>query len=148
MDNDGNFSDSDPSTSDPDPVDGETSIVLSTEVMAGAPGLLNADELLTPDVATLRAWKQEATTHGGALRVIVKLVGHQADDALSLATGYDASKIAPVWDLDKGELSLEIASGATEADIQAALKLLELRTEVSSSSSTRKVWVFPDPQRG
>ena len=78
------------------------------------------------------------------LQVIVKLSGHQADDALSLATGYDASKVTPGgWNAATGELPLEIASGATEADIQAALKLLELRTEVSSSSSTRKVWVFP-----
>ena len=38
---------------------------------------------------------------------------------------------------------MQIASGATEADIQAALKLLELRAEASLSSSTRKAWVFP-----
>ena len=146
VDKDNNFSDSDPSTGNvADPVDGEISIVLSAEVIAGTPGRLNADESLTPDVATLRAWKQEATTRGGALRVIVKLSGHQAaDDALSLATGYDASKVTPGgWNAATGELPLEIASGATEADIQAALKLLELRAEVSFSSSTRRVWVFP-----
>ena len=144
VDKDNNFSDSDPSTGNvADPVDGEISIALSTEVMAGAPELLNADESLTPDVATLRAWKESATKYTVALQVIVKLSGHQGDDALSLATGYDASKVTPVWDATKRELSLEIASGATEADIQAALKLVEFDTKIAASASTRKVWVFP-----
>ena len=68
MDNDDNFSDSDPSTSNvADPADGEISIVPSAEVMAGAPGRLNADELLTPDVATLRVWKESATKYGSSL---------------------------------------------------------------------------------
>ena len=48
-----------------------------------------------------------------------------------------------VWDLDKGELSLEIASGATEADIRTALGTLSLATEHAGSASVRQVWVFP-----
>ena len=145
VDNDGNFSDSDPSTSDPDPVDVEILILPSAEVIAGSPGLLNADGVLTPDGATLTSWKQDATTHGGALHVIVKLSGRQAaDDALSLATGYDASKVTPGgWNAATGELSIVFADNTTISEMKTALELLELTPEASLSSSTRKVWIFP-----
>ena len=144
-DSNANLSDSDPNDgeSDADPVGADIVVVIMAKATAGFRESLNADEALTPDVATLGVWKQEATTHSGTLHVIVRLGNMQDGDILSLRTGYDASKVTPRWDQDKGELSLEIASGATEADIQAALKLLELDTEVADSASTRKVWVFP-----
>ena len=120
-DDDNNESDSDDATPGNQPADGSVGVDrAAVAVTAGVDGRINKDGVLSPDEATLTVWKQEATTHGGTLRVIVKLLGHQADDALSLATGYDTSKITPDWDLDKGELSLEIASGATEADIRTA----------------------------
>ena len=136
MDDQGNLSDA-------APVDAEILFVPSVAVAPGSRGLLNADGLLTTDNTTLTAWKQEATTHGGTLHVVVRLGNKQDGDALSLATGYDASKVTPRWDQDKGELSLEIASGATEADIQAALKLMEFESALSGSAGTRRVWIFP-----
>ena len=144
-DNNANLSDSDPNDgeSDADPVGAEILVDITAKATAGFRGLINADGLLSPNVVTLGAWKQEATTHSGTLHVIVRLGNMQDGDILSLPTGYDASKVTPRWDQDKGELSLEIASGATEADIQAALKLLEFNSELSASDSTRKVWVFP-----
>ena len=138
-----NLSDFNPLTPDKDPVGADIVVVIMAKATAGFRESLNADEALTPDEATLTVWKQEATTHSGTLHVIVRLGNMQDGDILSLPTGYDASKVTPRWDQDKGELSLEIASGATEADIQAALKLLELDTEVAGSVSTRKVWIFP-----
>ena len=54
------------------------------------------------------------------------------------------SKVTPFWDATKRELSLEITTGATEADIRyRSLQLLEFDTKVAASGSTRKVWVFP-----
>ena len=142
-----NLSDSDPNDgeSDADPVDAEVRIVPSTAVIAGERGSINADEVLTPDAATLSAWKQEAESapHGGALHVVVRLLDKRAGDVLSLRSGYDTSKITPRWDGSEGELSLEIGGGTTAAEIRAALALLELDTEIVGSASTRKVWVFP-----
>ena len=144
-DNNANLSDSDPNDgqNDPDPVGADIVVVPVAKATAGFRVSLNADEALTPDEATLTASGSKATTIGGTWHVIVRLGNMQDGDILSLPTGYDASKVTPRWDQDKGELSLEIASGATEADIQAALKLLELDTEVAGSVSTRKVWIFP-----
>ena len=138
-----NLSDFDPLTPEKDPVGADIVIVTAAKVTAGFRGLLNADRVLAPDAATLSAWRQEATTHRGTLHVVVRLGNMQDGDALSLVTGYDASKVTPRWVQDKRELSLEIASGATEADIRAALEFLELKTDFSNSASTRKVWVFP-----
>ena len=138
-----NLSDFNPLTPDKDPVGADIVVVPVAKATAGFRELLNVDGALSPDEATLTAWKQSATTHSGTLQVIVRLLDMQEWDVLSLPTGYDASKVTPRWDQDKGELSLEIASGATEADIQAALKLLELDTEVAGSVSTRNVWLFP-----
>ena len=142
-----NLSDSDPNDGegDSDPVDAEVRIVPSTAVIAGEKGLINADKVLTPDAATLSAWKQEAESapHGGALHVVVRLLDKRTGDVLSLRSGYDTNKVTPRWDGSKGELSLEIGGGTTAAEIRAALALLELDTEIVGSASTRKVWVFP-----
>ena len=138
-----NLSDADPSTSDPDPVDVEILIRLSAKVIAGSPGLLNADGLLTPDGATLTSWKEDATTHGGALHVIVKLVGHHSE-ALSLRSGYRASKITPLgWDPGRGELQIGFADNTTISEMKTALELLELKSDFSSSASALEVWIFP-----
>ena len=144
-DNTANLSDSDPNDGegDSDPLDAEIRIVLSAKVTAGEDGLINGDDVLTPDGATLNAWKQDASDHGGTLHVIVRLLDKQTGDALSLRTGYDASKFQPRWDATRGELSLEIGVGTTAADLQAALGFLEFGSEISSSASVRKVWVFP-----
>ena len=102
------------------PLDVEIPVVTSVKAIAGTHVrvLLNADGALTPGGTTFNSWKARVTT--GSLRLHVGLVGKQEGDVLSLRSGYDASKVTPRWDQDKGELSLEIASGATEADIQAA----------------------------
>ena len=140
-DNAGNLSDSDPQTPDKDPVGTDIVVVPAAKATAGFRESLNADGALTPDTATLTAWK--GSTVSGGLAVVVKLFGQESGDVLSLGAGYDASKVTPRWDQDKGELSLEIASGATEADIQAALGFLEFESALSDSVGTRKVWVFP-----
>ena len=140
------LSDSDPNDgqSDDDPVDVEILIRSSAEIFAGSSGLLNADGVLTPDGATLTSWKQDATTHGGVLHVIVKLVRHQAGDALSLRSGYRARKITTlVWDGSQGELLVGFADDTTIPEMKTALELLELKTGFSTSASTRKVWIFP-----
>ena len=144
VDDDGNLSDSDDATPGDQTADGTIAVdSAAVAVTAGLSGRINEDGVLTPDAATLTVWKQEATKGGGTLQVIVKLPGYQGDAVLSLATGYDASKVTPDWDMDKGELSLEIASGATEADIRMALGTLSLTAESSTSASVRRVWVFP-----
>ena len=134
------LSDSDPSTTDPDPVDGEILIIESAKTTAGDSTLLNEDGVLT---ATLAAWRQSATTYGGTLHVVVKLVGKQEGDVLSLRSGYDTSKLKPDWKESVGELWLEIGSAVTEAELGTALKLLELQTVLAGSASERQVWVFP-----
>ena len=144
VDDDGNESDSDDATPGDQAADGSVGVDRAeVAVTAGVDVRINEDGVLSPDEATLTVWKQSATTHNGTLHVIVKLFDMQNGDVLSLATGYDASKVTPVWDLDKGELSLEIASGATEADIRTALGTLSLATEHAGSASVRQVWVFP-----
>ena len=144
-DNAGNLSDSDPDDgqSDADPVDGEIPVFPSTAVIAGERSLINADELLTPNDPTLDIWKQTATTYNSALYVVVKLLDKQKKDVLSLRSGYDANKITPDWKESIGELWLKTEGGTTAAEIQAALKLLELNTKIAGSASTRQVWIFP-----
>ena len=145
VDDDGNLSDSDPNTANTmDPADGTIAVDrAAVAVAAGVDVRINEDGVLSPDVATLGLWKGAASGRSGTLHVIVKLFDMQNGDVLSLATGYDASKVTPVWDLDKGELSLEIASGATAAEIRTALGTLSLATKFSSSASVRQVLVFP-----
>ena len=76
--------------------------------------------------------------------MIVKLLGEkQEGDVLSLRSGYDTSKLTPDWKESVGELWLDIGSGVTEAELRTALGLLELKTKVSTSASTRKLWVYP-----
>ena len=144
VDDDGNLSDSDVTPGD-QPADGTIAVDrAAVAVTAGVDRLINTDDVLTPDAATLGLWKGAASGRSGTLHVVVRLGNKQDGDILSLGTGYDANKFTPgAWNAGTGELPLQIASGATEADIQAALKLLELRAELSLSSSTRKVWVFP-----
>ena len=137
------LSDSDPSTTDPDPVDGEILIIESAKTTAGDSTLLNEDGVLTPNDVTLGSWIQSATDYSDTLHVVVKLVGKQDGDVLSLRSGYDESNITPDWKKSVGELWLEIGSGVTEAEIQAALKLLELQTVLAASASVRQVWVYP-----
>ena len=139
-----NLSDSDPSSSNvADPVDAEIVILASAEVIAGFHSLLNADGLLMPNDATLIAWKQTAITHRTPLYVIVKLFEGETTDALSLRSGYNASKITALWNEKKGELSIRFDNTTTVPEMKTALGLVELRTEVSLSDSARKVWVFP-----
>ena len=140
------LSDSDPDTSDLEPVNAEISIVASTKLTAGRGGLVNEDGNLTPDETVLTDWMGSATTHGRALHVVVKLLGKLDGDALSLRGNYDKSKIEAVWkDGTDGtaELSLKVLSGATEADIRTALGMLWLDTSASLSASVRRVWVYP-----
>ena len=143
-----NLSDSDPNDgeNDADPVDGEISIVVSTKLTAGRGGLVNGDGVLTPKEATLTDWIGTATTHGGTLRLIVRLPHKEDGDVLSLRGNYDTSKITPDWkDGTDGtaELWLDVQAGATEADIETALGTLWLETSASRSASTREIWVFP-----
>ena len=142
-DNNANLSDSDPNDDDADPADAEILVITSVGTSAGYRVSLNADGALTPDNAILDVWKQTASTYRGTLQVIVKLSKKQSGDVLSLRSGYDASKITPQWDQATGELSLELGSETTTAEIVRALELLELDTEIAGSASTRKVWVFP-----
>ena len=115
-------------------------VVTTAKATAGFRSSLNADDILTPDAAILRSWQQSP----GNLRVIVKLLGDkQPGDVLSLRSGYDASKITPDWKESIGEIWLDIGRGTTTAQIQEALRLLTLESEISGSASTRKVWVFP-----
>ena len=144
VDDDGNLSDSDSATSDPDPVDAEILVVASARATAGYGSLINADGLLTPGEVTLTDWLAEATTYGGTLRLVVKLSGQrQIGDALSLRGSYDTSKITLEWNESERELSLEIDANATAKDMQTALGVLWLDTSVSASDGTRRVWVFP-----
>ena len=143
VDDDGNLSDSDPATSDPDPVDAEILVVASARATAGYGSFINTDGLLTPGEGTLTDWLAEATTYGGTLRLVVKLSGWQVGDALSLRGSYDTSKITLEWNESERELSLEIDANATAKDMQTALGVLWLDTSVSASDSTRRIWVFP-----
>ena len=144
VDDDGNLSDSDDATPGDQAADGSVGVDRAeVAATAGVDGLINEDGVLSPDEATLTVWKQEATTHGATLHVVVKLLDKQPGDALSLQSGYDARQVTPIWDGTKGELSLEIQSGATEADIRTALGTLSLNTKVSNSESVRQVWLFP-----
>ena len=136
-----NLSDSDPLTPDKDPVAAEISIVYVISVASGESVPINADKLLTPEIATLTAWK--GSTVSGGLAVVVKLFGQESGDVLSLGVGYDTNKITPQWNGATGELSLGLAAGATESDIRTALGLLELKTALASSDSARRIWIFP-----
>ena len=143
-DDDDNLSDSDPGTSDLDPVDVEISIVVSTKLTAGTGGLINEDGDLTPDKTALTDWIGAATTHSGTLRLIVKLQYKLGGDALKLRGNYDKSKITALdWDDGTAELRLDIQNGATEADIETALGTLWLDTSLALSASERRVWVYP-----
>ena len=145
MDDQGNLSDSDPTTANiMEPADGEILVFPPMKSTAGYGALINADGGLMPDTKTLNVWMEVAQEHGTTLHVIVKVLSREAGDVLSLKGGsYDASKIRPVWDKTKWELSLEILAGATAEDIQAALRALWLETELSDVASTRNIAVFP-----
>ena len=110
---------------------------------AGYRVLVNSDGVLTPDDASLVTLKQSATQYRGTLHVIVKLLGKQIGDVLSLRSGYVASKVTPRWDGSKGELSIEFDSAAKTSHMKTAFELLEFNSEFSASASTREVWVFP-----
>ena len=86
-------------------------------------------------------WASGWKARGGTLHVVVKLLNKQTGDVLSLQR--NSGDIIPRWDAASGELSLDVASGTTAADIRTALRTLWLDTKVSASSSIRKVWVFP-----
>ena len=136
-----NLSDSD--RSDDDPVDVRIRIVTTAKATAGTRTLLDVDGVLTRDDIIRDSWKQTATTYNSALYVIVRLLGKQKGDVLSLRSGYDASKTAPQWYESRGELWLKTVGGATAEDIQEALAFLEFKSEVSFSASARQVWIFP-----
>ena len=150
MDDQGNLSDSDPTTANTmEPADGEILVAPPMKSVAGYGSLINADGGLMPDTKTLNVWMEGAQERGTTLHVIVKVLGRETGDVLSLKGGsYDASKIRPVWDATEWDatewyLSLEILAGATVEDIQAALRALWLETELSDLASTRKIVVFP-----
>ena len=126
-----------------DPLSADIVIVPAAKVTAGFPGLLNADRVLTPGSTMLTAWKQTAITHSTPLYVIVKLFEGETTDALSLRSGYNASKITALWNEKKGELSIRFDNTTTVPEMKTALGLVELSIEVSLSDSARKVWVFP-----
>ena len=139
------LSDSDDATPGDQPADGTIAVDrAAVAVTARVGGPINEDGVLTPDPTMLRAWKQSATAHGGTLHLVVKLQDKESGDALSLRGNYDTSKITPLgWDAESGELSLQISSGATAAEIGTALKRLWLEPALSASDGTRQVWVFP-----
>ena len=106
---------------------------------------INEEGLLTPDDVTLGSWIQSATDYSGTLLLIVRLLDDESGDALFLEAGYDATKVTsvPQWDDTTKELPVNIASGATPADIRNALSFLSVRTDPASADSERKVWLFP-----
>ena len=138
------LSDSDPTTSGLDPVDVEISIVVLTKLTAGTGGYVNADGDLTPGPTALTDWMGSVTTHGGTLRLIVKLQDKKNGDVLSLKAGYDASKItASDWKDGTAELWLDVQNGTTAAEIETALGKLWLDTSLFRSVRERRVWVYP-----
>ena len=142
-DDDGYLSDSDPTTSDLESVEGEILIVMSVEATTGYGAQVNADEVLSPSDTVLTDWKRSAESHGGTMRVVVRIVGKQEGDELSLK-GYVESKVTSEWNDDKGELSLKLEVGATVQDMREALRTLWLDTsDLPDSASTREIWVFP-----
>ena len=150
VDDQGNLSDSDPTTANTmEPANGEILLFPPMKSTAGYGSLINEDGGLMPDTKTLNVWMKVAQEHRKTLHVIVKVLGWETGDVLSLKGGsYDASKITPdwgetEWDETEWELSLEILDGATAEDIQAALRALWLETKLSDLASTRKIVVFP-----
>ena len=116
--------------------------MMSVEATTGYGAQVNADEVLSPSDTVLNDWKRSAESHGGTMRVVVRIVGKQEGDELSLK-GYVESKVTSEWNDDKGELSLKLEVGATVQDMREALRTLWLDTSVSLSASTREIWVFP-----
>ena len=143
VDDDGNESDSDDATLGDQAADGSVGVDRAEVVVAsGLGGPINEDDVLTPDDAVLRDWIGAPTTYGGTLRLIVKLLGKQDDDVLSLRGIYETSKITSDWQDGTAELWLDIQSGTTVAEIRTALGTLSLDTS-SLSTSERRVWVYP-----
>ena len=123
-------------------MDGEILIVVPVEATTGYGAQVNGDEVLSPDVGTLTAWKRSAESHGGTMRVVARIVDWQEGDKLSLE-GYVGSKVTSEWNDDKGELSLKLTVGATVQDMREALRTLWLDTDLLDAASTREIWVFP-----
>ena len=149
VDDNGNLSDSDDATPGDQAADGSVAVDrAAVATKAGVGVRINEDGVLSPDEATLTAWKQSATTHGGTLRVIVRLLDMQEGDVLSLQSGYDTSKITPDWDQDEGKSCLwRLRPERRKQRFKTALGTLSSWI-LSSSASVRQVWVFPIQSRG
>ena len=120
--------------------------VDAAEPLTGKPGedtLIDTVGLLTPNDVTLDAWIKSASDYRATLCVVVKLLDKQSGDALSLQSGYDTAKVTSQWNTSTGELSLDVRIGSATADIRKALGFLSLDTDIASSDSARKVWLFP-----
>ena len=119
------------------------SVVAQPAITIGVDARIDTDDVLTPTNSAVLDWIETASTKKSTLRVVAKLLDKQSGGALSLQSGYDTTKITPQWSDATGELSLDVGSGTTVAQIQDALCTLSLHTELSSSDSARRVWVFP-----
>ena len=146
------LSDSDRSTSDPDPESVSLSVVALKEIDAGKEMPVNDDRratsgdgTLTPSDATLDAWISAA---GRSPRVLVRIEGTKIGETLFLEDGHDIASITSSWSWDSGTgigiLSLQSDGTATVDDFQAVLNALVLRTVRSDSASIRTISVRPD----
>ena len=147
------LSDSDRSTSDPDPESVSLSVVARKEIDAGKEMPVNDDRratsgdgTLTPSDATLDAWIDAAAD--SRLKVLVRIEGTKRGETLFLEDGHDIASIASSWSWDSGTgigiLSLQSDGTATVDDFQAVLNALVLRTVRSDSASIRTISVRPD----
>ena len=148
----GVLSDSDRSTSDPDPESVSLSVVGLKEIDAGKEMSVNDDRratsgdgTLTPSDATLDAWISAAAR---SPRVLVRIEGAKIGETLFLEDGHDIASITSSWSWDSGTgigiLSLQSDGTATVDDFQAVLNALVLRTVRSDSASIRTISVRPD----
>ena len=91
-----------------------------------------------------------ATTHGGTLRLIVRLP-YKEDGRCSVvawALRYKQDPCRLPRPRRNSRVWLDVQSGATEADIETALGTLWLETSASRSASVRRVLGLSDPRGG
>ena len=146
------LSDSDRSTSDPDPESVSVPVVVLEKVVVGEEVRINEDGVLTPNDDTLDEWLAADDT----LRIFVVLQGGKSGiftpsagvvhEHLSVASshGVASSKIAVSWDADDWRLSLTGTGNATRLDFQKVLGTLQLQTVPFGQVSHRTISVQPD----